>query len=184
VYAFLVCSAALWHTCNISAIFIINQSINQSILPPQLLIEHGASVNVRDLDGLSPSMWACRMDHIDHFELLSQVEDQNIEEEDGLERDFLGRTWMHWSIRRQDPHECLKTLLTEDAASIKDKTGKTVIHTAAELGKGVFNGHFVIYFFFLWQVRYLLLKSSLRLQVHQFSNTVMIRTEVHSLWPP
>lgn len=65
-------------------------------------------MNVRDNDGLSPSMWACRMDHIEHFELLSQVENQVIEEEDGLERDNNGRTWMHWSVRRTDPHECLK----------------------------------------------------------------------------
>ena len=39
----------------------------------QLLIERGANVNIRDKDGLSPSMWACRMDNIKHFQLLSQV---------------------------------------------------------------------------------------------------------------
>ena len=74
----------------------------------QLLIEQEVNVNVRDKEGMSPSMWACRMDHIEHFELLSAVENQEITEEDGFERDLNGKTWMHWSVRRMDPLECLK----------------------------------------------------------------------------
>lgn len=66
-------------------------------------------VNVRDNEGMSPSMWACRLDHISHFELLSQLE-QNIAEEDGLERDKYGRTWMHWAVRRTEPLECLRVM--------------------------------------------------------------------------
>lgn len=73
----------------------------------QLLVEHRVNVNVRDKEGMSPSMWACRMDHIEHFEILSRVE-QHIDEEDGLERDISGKTWMHWSVRRTEPLECLK----------------------------------------------------------------------------
>lgn len=74
-------------------------------------------VGVRDDEGLSPSMWACRLDHIEHFALLSTVQTQQLrgrnhpdddDEEDGFERDKARRTWMHWSIRRTEPLECLK----------------------------------------------------------------------------
>ncbi len=63
---------------------------------------------MRDKEGMSPCMWACRMDHIEHFELLSGVENPEVEEEDGFERDLSGKTWMHWSVRRTEPLECLK----------------------------------------------------------------------------
>ena len=53
-------------------------------------------------------MWACRMDHIEHFELLSQADNQDVLEDDGFERDNNGRTWMHWSVRRVESLECLK----------------------------------------------------------------------------
>ena len=74
-------------------------------------------MGVRDDEGLSPSMWACRLDHIEHFALLSTVQAQQLQhgrnrrdndEEDGFERDKANRTWMHWSIRRTEPLECLK----------------------------------------------------------------------------
>ena len=56
-------------------------------------------------------MWACRMDHIEHFELLTAVDHEDEEEEDGYERDLSGRTWMHWSVRRTEPLECLKVII-------------------------------------------------------------------------
>jgi len=74
----------------------------------QYLIGHNADVNVRDKDGLSPCMWACRLDHIKHFEHLSSSQNFNVDEPDGIERDTNGRTWMHWSIRRTEPLECLQ----------------------------------------------------------------------------
>ena len=74
----------------------------------QLLIQHHADVNIRDKDGLSPSMWACRLDHIHHFELLSRSENFHVEDADGIERDLIGRTWMHWAVRRLEPLECLQ----------------------------------------------------------------------------
>ena len=40
----------------------------------QLLIEQKASTVVRDAEGMSPSMWACRLDHIEHFEELTKAE--------------------------------------------------------------------------------------------------------------
>ena len=74
------------------------------------MIDQGVSVNLRDKEGMSPAMWACRMDHIEHFELLSAVPNQQIEEEDGLERDAAGKTWLHWAVRRTEPLECLQVL--------------------------------------------------------------------------
>ena len=76
----------------------------------QLLIHHHADVNIRDKDGLSPSMWACRLDHIEHFQLLSQAENFHVEDHDGIERDLIGRTWMHWAVRRLEPLECLQVI--------------------------------------------------------------------------
>lgn len=100
----------------------------------QLLIQHHADVNVRDKDGLSPCMWACRLDHIEHFQYLCQAENFSVDDADGIERDLIGRTWMHWAVRRMEPLECLQTLLTSETAAIKDDDGRTVLLTAAEMG--------------------------------------------------
>lgn len=53
-------------------------------------------------------MWACRLDHIEHFQLLSQAETFRVDDADGIERDLIGRTWMHWAVRRMEPLECLQ----------------------------------------------------------------------------
>ncbi|XP_059178384.1 serine/arginine repetitive matrix protein 1-like isoform X2 [Physella acuta] len=100
----------------------------------QILLAHQAFCGIRDKDGLTPSMWACRMDNIKHFELLCKADNSRVEESDGIERDANGRTWMHWSVRRTQPLECLQTLLTPDSAAIKDEDGKTVLLVAAEMG--------------------------------------------------
>ena len=55
-------------------------------------------------------MWACRLDHIQHFELLSRSENFHVEDADGIERDLIGRTWMHWAVRRLEPLECLQVI--------------------------------------------------------------------------
>ena len=60
---------------------------------------------------MTPCMWACRMDHIEHFELLCAADHQDNYEDDGFERDLLGKTWMHWSVRRTEPLECLKVTI-------------------------------------------------------------------------
>ena len=75
------------------------------------------------------------MDNIEHFKLISAVENQDITEADGLERDNSGRTWIHWAVRRTDPLECLKWLLTKETAVVKDDDGKTVMLLAAEMGR-------------------------------------------------
>ncbi|CAL1545483.1 unnamed protein product [Lymnaea stagnalis] len=100
----------------------------------QVLLANRAFAGTRDTDGLTPSMWACRMDNIKHFEMLCNAENNLIDEPDGIERDANGRTWMHWSVRRTQPLECLQTLLTPDSAAIKDEDGKTVLLLAAEMG--------------------------------------------------
>jgi len=75
---------------------------------------------------MTPSMWACRVDHIEHFDLLGaavvqqksstkprQEQSQGVVvEDDGYERDYYGRTWMHWAVRRCEPLVCLKVCVT------------------------------------------------------------------------
>ena len=65
-------------------------------------------MNVRDRDGLTPAMWACHMDNQKHFELLTSSPSNKIAENDGIERDLVGRTWIHWAVRRSEPLKCLK----------------------------------------------------------------------------
>jgi len=88
----------------------------------QELIDASVDTNVRDTEGLSPAMWACRSDRIRHFDLLSSYEQQQNAsrkrqdhrdrvDDDGYERDLCGRTWLHWSVRRAEPLECLKVRL-------------------------------------------------------------------------
>ena len=77
----------------------------------QLLLNNHCSVRVRDKEGMTPCMWACRMDNIEHFELLTAVDHGDSDEDDGYERDLSGKTWMHWSVRRTEPLECLKVTI-------------------------------------------------------------------------
>ncbi|CAD5120999.1 DgyrCDS9543 [Dimorphilus gyrociliatus] len=89
-----------------------------------------------DKDGMTVLMWACRMDNIDHFTKIMKAQgDKGLPQlGDGFERDKIGRSWVHWSVRRAKPLECLSTLLTSDSANMKDEDGKTVMHVAAEMG--------------------------------------------------
>nr|XP_006815811.1 PREDICTED: neurogenic locus notch homolog protein 1-like [Saccoglossus kowalevskii] len=100
----------------------------------EILLKCNVNVNVRDIDGLTPSMWACHMDHKVHFELINSASIQVIEEADGIERDYNGKTWVHWAVRRTEPLTCLRSLLNPETATIKDHDGKNVIHTAADIG--------------------------------------------------
>ena len=85
----------------------------------QMLLDEGVDTGVRDSEGLSPAMWACRSDRIEHFDLLSSYEHEQTAtrqhrdchdgvDDAGYERDLCGRTWLHWSVRRVEPLECLK----------------------------------------------------------------------------
>ena len=89
----------------------------------QILIHYKVDVKVRDTDGMSPSMWACRMDNIDHYTLVNDVMvnlDPRLNEmtDDNCEKDAMGRTIFHWSVRKTEPLECLKV---GSITSYKDK---------------------------------------------------------------
>jgi len=83
----------------------------------QMLLDENVDAGVRDCEGLSPTMWACRSDSIEHFHLLTSYQrEQNstrqADHQNGVdERDLAGRTCLHWSVRRVEPLECLRVCL-------------------------------------------------------------------------
>lgn len=110
-------------------------------------------------------MWACYLDHLEHFKLLNNVNDSSKSfKHDETDADNDGRTWIHWSVRKNEPLECLKVsgsiwilfsicfywhnifwndsngmwilkyLINAETALVKDKEGKTCLHVAAEQG--------------------------------------------------
>ncbi|XP_041456690.1 neurogenic locus notch homolog protein 2-like isoform X1 [Lytechinus variegatus] len=98
-----------------------------------MLLKADVNRSPRDCDGLTPAMWACHVDNKTHFDLITSGQ-HKVEEDDGIERDLLGRTWIHWSVKRSESLECLDSLLSPATAAIKDKEGRTAIHLAASLG--------------------------------------------------
>uniref|UniRef100_A0A1I8J686 ANK_REP_REGION domain-containing protein n=1 Tax=Macrostomum lignano TaxID=282301 RepID=A0A1I8J686_9PLAT len=100
----------------------------------KLLLRHRADPRVRDADQATPAMWACRLDRVDHFALLSArlAAASAVGSED--DRDALGRTYVHWAVRRQEPLECLKNLLTAQSVLVTDNSGKNALMVAAEQG--------------------------------------------------
>ena len=77
----------------------------------KLLLKYNPSVSVKDRDGLTPAMWACHLDHLEHFKLLSKIDNVNRKfdsiSRSELETDNDGRTWIHWSVRKTEPIQCL-----------------------------------------------------------------------------
>lgn len=67
-------------------------------------------MHIKDKDGMSPSMWACFLDRIEHFKLLTNINEpvKNSIRIDEKEIDNDGRTWVHWSVRKTEPLKCLK----------------------------------------------------------------------------
>ena len=53
---------------------------------------------------------------------------------DVIEKDNDGRTWIHHSVRKTEPLECLKHLLSPESIVIRDNDGRTCLHVAAEQG--------------------------------------------------
>lgn len=51
-----------------------------------------------------------------------------------VEKDEDGRTWIHHSVRKTEPLECLKSLLTTESMQARDNDGRTCLHVAAEQG--------------------------------------------------
>jgi ankyrin repeat protein len=54
--------------------------------------------------------------------------------DDITENDNDGRTWIHHSVRKTEPLECLKYLLSAESILLRDKDGRTCLHVAAEQG--------------------------------------------------
>lgn len=77
----------------------------------QMLLAECVDSGLRDCEGLSPAMWACRSDCIEQFNLLTDYHCQqnSATHHSGTdERDLSGRTCLHWSVRRVEPLECLR----------------------------------------------------------------------------
>jgi len=86
----------------------------------QILVDECVPAGVRDSEGMTPAMWACRFDRVSHFDVLTncrnvtkkqQMQDHSLGADDDVymhEHDMLGRTCLHWSIRRVEPLDCLK----------------------------------------------------------------------------
>jgi ankyrin repeat protein len=53
---------------------------------------------------------------------------------DVTEKDEDGRTWIHHSVRKNEPLKCLKSLLSSETMQLADKEGRTCLHVAAEQG--------------------------------------------------
>ena len=54
--------------------------------------------------------------------------------DDLRETDNDGRTWIHHSVRKTEPLECLKSLLSPETMKLRDNEGRTCLHVAAEQG--------------------------------------------------
>lgn len=54
---------------------------------------------------MSAAMWACHLDNIEHFKVLSSVDDSDHNDHD---YDNEGKTWLHWCVRKKEPLECLR----------------------------------------------------------------------------
>ncbi len=59
-------------------------------------------------------MWACHLDRLDHLKLLNRLDNmKQIKNNSSLVKmieldvDNDGRTMMHWSVRKNEPLECL-----------------------------------------------------------------------------
>ncbi|CAF1449584.1 unnamed protein product [Adineta ricciae] len=94
----------------------------------KLLIDYNIDIHIKDIDGMTAAMWACHLDRHEHFQVLSRYMDNVIETDND------GRTWIHHSVRKTEPLECLKSLLSPDSIFYRDNDGRTCLHVAAEQG--------------------------------------------------
>ena len=76
------------------------------------MLKFNPNIHIKDKDGMSPAMWACHLDHIEHFKLLTKLDDVNKSFDlNSLEQDNDGRTWMHWCVRKNEPFQCLNVMI-------------------------------------------------------------------------
>ena len=71
------------------------------------MLKYNPDTSLKDKDGLTPCMWACHLDHLNHFKLLTKLENVNKINFNELVTDNDGRTWIHWSVRKNEPLQCL-----------------------------------------------------------------------------
>ncbi len=78
-------------------------------LTEKLLLKYNPDLNAKDKDGMTPCMWACHLDHLEHFKLISKHENKKKGSSNPteIETDNDGRTWVHWSVRKNEPLKCL-----------------------------------------------------------------------------
>lgn len=109
----------LQHKANINAQDCFNRAplhwsvVNTNIDCLKVLLKYEPNKRIKDKDGMSPSMWACHLDHLEHFKLINQL-DNNVNMKldlSNLEVDNDGRSWLHWSIRKNEPLQCLNVFL-------------------------------------------------------------------------
>jgi len=82
----------------------------------KVLLKFSPDLGIKDKDGMSACMWACHLDHLEHFKLITSKIDNNLNNSNNskkvitnneLETDNDGRTWIHWSVRKNEPFQCL-----------------------------------------------------------------------------
>ncbi|CAF0704904.1 unnamed protein product [Brachionus calyciflorus] len=114
--------------------------VNKEIDCLKILLKYKPNIHIKDKDSMSPSMWACHLDHLEHLKLINSLSDDSFKNNsnnidlDKLEVDNDGRTWLHWSVRKNEPLKCLTYLINNETALLRDKEGKTCLHVAAEQG--------------------------------------------------
>jgi len=87
--------------------------VNTNVDCLKALLKYNPDIHIKDKDGMSPSMWACHLDHLEHLKLLNKLTDgkshliSKLNESD-LDND--GKSWLHWSVRKNEPLECLNVI--------------------------------------------------------------------------
>jgi hypothetical protein len=59
-------------------------------------------------------MWACYLDHLEHLKLLCKMDEStqrmSVVALSELEADNDGKTLLHWSVRKNEPLQCLNVI--------------------------------------------------------------------------
>ncbi len=82
--------------------------VNRELDCLEVLLKFDPNINAKDKDGLSASMWACNLDQFEHFKLLRKADEKNQNNEADVDND--GRTYIHWSVRKNEPFQCLNVI--------------------------------------------------------------------------
>ena len=101
--------------------------VNPTVECLKTLLKFNPNIQIKDKDGMSPAMWACHLDHLEHFKLLTKLDDVNKNIDlNNLEQDNDGRTWMHWCVRKNEPFQCLNVGNSLILIILKNKLNLTI----------------------------------------------------------